>query len=592
LDDQLTECNETFEVSLFNPGGGARLLGSSQAHLTIVENDLLESGAAEAVSVTPGYPSTTCLDGAYGASLSGDGRFVAFVSISSDLVTNNPGSGSDVFVRDLAMGTTKWVSANAHGAASGASDSANPVISADGACVAFDSSVPDLVDNDTNGWSKDVFVRDLATGITRLVSLNTNGTAGGNCDSREPALSSNGLAVAFLSRATDIGTPANTNQFDQVFVRDRAAGVTHLVSVNRFGTGGGNAHAFQPVISADGRFVAFVTAASDLVANDTNGVWDVFVRDLTHNTTTLASVNIAGIGTGDGSSSEPQISADGRFVVFTSWASNLVVGDTNGVNDVFVRDRAAGTTHLLSFNRSGTGGDALSAVLSPDGRYVAFASDAPDLISGDTNGLADVFIRDLVGETTTLVSVNCDGSGSGNGASHPGAVSADGRYVTFVSDAMDLTPGDYPVDQFQSARRNLFVRDRLTGVTTLVSRSIFNGGGAIADSFRPVISRDGQLVVFESGAWDLVAEDRNADTDVFAWRSGSPPVLSIACSNDLVLVSWPSLSPGYRLETSNDLTSPDSWEPVDVISNDGTRKSRAFVTTMDDAPHFFRLRRH
>ena len=206
---------------------------------------------------------------------------------------------------------------------------------------------------------------------------------------------------------------------------------TVLVSVNTAGTAGGSY--FDPVISANGRFVTFVSFASDLVTNDTNdtnGMLDVFVRDLKTGSTGLVSVNSAGTGSGNGASDLPAISADGRFVAFRSGASDLVANDTNRTFDVFVRDLKTGTTTLVSVNSAGTGsgngssgsaiarGEEIAAppVISADGRFVAFVSFARDLVDNDTNGnQSDVFVRDLKTGTTTLVSVNSAGTRSGGG---------------------------------------------------------------------------------------------------------------------------------------------------------------------------------
>jgi Tol biopolymer transport system component len=204
------------------------------------------------------------------------------------------------------------------------------------------------VANDTNGITNDIFVRDLQMGTTTLVSVNRFGTGSGSGESGSPpfispAISADGRYVVFSSLASDLVANDTNGTFD-VFVRDLQMGTTALVSVNRFGTGSGNsASFFSPVISADGRFVAFPSLASDLVANDTNGTNDVFVRDLQMGTTVLVSVNQFGTGSGNGSSPPtPQpsryvISADGRFVAFQSEASDLVANDTNGTTDVFVR---------------------------------------------------------------------------------------------------------------------------------------------------------------------------------------------------------------------------------------------------------------
>jgi Ca2+-binding RTX toxin-like protein len=201
--------------------------------------------------------------------------------------------------------------------------------------------------------------------------------------------------VAFSSEAFDLVTTDTNSTTSDVFVRDLQLGTTTLVSVNDAGTGSGNGRSYNPEISADGQFVVFSSHADDLVATDTNGTRDVFVRDLTRGTTTtLVSVNEAGIDSGNAFSGYPTISANGRFVAFESNADDLVATDTNGMSDVFVRDLENGTTILVSVNEAGTdsGGDrSVDAAITPDGRVVAFNSHADNLVATDTNGAQDVF---------------------------------------------------------------------------------------------------------------------------------------------------------------------------------------------------------
>jgi Tol biopolymer transport system component len=286
---------------------------------------------------------------------------VAFLSNANDLVPNDStslaGSDEDCFVRDLQTGTTKLVSVNHTG-----SHSANNVtfgcrISADGHFVAFDSNASDLIANNSI-TSSAVYVRNLQTGTTVLVSVNRDGIKS-RCDftcynSWASAISADGRFVAFTSNATDLLANDTTFGLVNIFVRDLLMGVTKLVSVNRTGTNGGDHNSGTlgcdgclardaPVISADGRFVAFTSFATDLVTNNIDSGENVFVRDLQKGMTTLVSVNQFGTNGGTGStpfgqgSSGPAISADGRFVVFASNSSDLVPADTNGEPDLFIR---------------------------------------------------------------------------------------------------------------------------------------------------------------------------------------------------------------------------------------------------------------
>jgi Tol biopolymer transport system component len=356
--------------------------------------------------------------------------------------------------------------------------------------------------------------------------------ASGNGPSELPVISPDGRFVAFVSRASDLvanDTNDTNGQFD-VFVRDLQTGTTTLVGINQAGTATSNRGSFGPLaISADGRFVAFHSGSSDLVATDTNEAVDVFVRDLQAGITTLVSVNSAGTDSGKGidpffggplGSSNPTLCSNGRFVAFESSASDLVETDTNRESDVFVRDIQTGVTTLVSINSTGTDSGkpgsgkpgtrgSFQPVLSSDGRFVAFESDAIDLVPNDTNGQKDVFVRDLQTGTTALVSINQAGTTSGNGVSANPRISADGRFVAFVSQASDLVAND------TNGEADVFVRDLQTGTTILVS---VNQAGTATGNDRssyPVISADGHFVAFVSRASDLVTNDHNDRSDVF-----------------------------------------------------------------------------
>src|SRR5947207_7980736 len=250
--------------------------------------------------------------------------------------------------------------------------------------------------------------------------------------------------------------------------RSAGAQTTERVSVVSGGTEGNNA-SLGSALSADGRFVAFDSSATDLVAADTNGVSDVFVHDRQTGTTERVSVASDG-AQGNGSSGlvtfafPPALSADGRFVAFVSFATNLVASDTNGATDVFVHDRQTGTTERVSVASDGTEGNAASAgaTLSADGRFVAFHSAATDLVAGDTNGTTDVFVHDRQTGITERVSVASDGTEGNKASSYP-ALSADGRFVAFDSDATNLVAGD------TNGTTDVFVHDRQTGTTERVS---------------------------------------------------------------------------------------------------------------------------
>jgi Tol biopolymer transport system component len=318
--------------------------------------------------------------------------------------------------------------------------------SSDGRFVIFNSEATNLVAvGDTNGVA-DAFLRDRQTGTTVLISVNSAGTGTGNGHSAALQISPDGTRVLFQSRATDlVSSPAVSGGFLHLYVRNLANNTTSLVTVNSAGTGAGNQGSFvESSMSATGLRVAFVSRASNLVTNDTNGTaTDVFLRDLTSGTTSLVSVNMAATGSGNRFSHVPSISADGTRVAFMSQASDLAANDTNGGGDgsaldVFLRDLTAGTTALLSVNTAGTdsgNSSSINPAISADGTRVLFNSSANDLVPTDANGTIDVFVRDLAAGTTSLASVNAAGSSSGNGGStHPTEgreLSADGSRVVF-----------------------------------------------------------------------------------------------------------------------------------------------------------------
>jgi Tol biopolymer transport system component len=385
-------------------------------------------------------------------STSSDGRYVAFESFATNLVGvgNDNNNRPDVFVHDRQTGTTTRVSVDS-GGAEGDDISTDPSISSDGRYVAFESSATNLVAAGGD-MLEDIYVHDRQTGITTRVSENTMGNESDGF-SLDPSISANGQYVAFLSDATDLVAGDTNGQVD-IFVHDRQTGVTTRVSVTSAGNEANGASSF-PSISSDGRFVAFESIATDLVVGDTNGFFDIFVHDLQTGATTRVSVDSAG-AEGNGGSSSCSISGDGRYVAFVSDASNLVgVGnDTNGSTDVFVHDRDTDgdgiydelgevSTVRVSVDSAGAEGDDISTApsISSDGRYVAFESNATNLVADDTNGKTDVFVHDVQTGETTRVSVDLDGV-QGNDDSNNPSMSADGTSVTFQSAADNLVAGD------------------------------------------------------------------------------------------------------------------------------------------------------
>ena len=372
-----------------------------------------------------------------GVAISADGRFVAFWSASHNLVPNDKNSAADIFLRDRRAGTTERVSVNSAGNESN-SPSHGPSITPDGRFIAFDSWATNLASNDVNNLP-DIYVRDRQLGTTELASVDSTGTLG-NSDSQRPSISADGRFVAFDSFASNL-VAGDTNFAFDVFVHDRQTGTTECVSVDAAGAVG-DYGSYSAKISADGRFVSFESGATTLVPGDTNAHADVFVRDRQSGTTERVSVDSSG-AQGNGTSYQSAISADGRFVAFQSSSDNLVAGDTNRVKDVFVRDRQAGTTERVSLRTTGKEQfkDSLVPSISADGRFVSFISTAP-FVGDDTNGVYDVFVRDRQKSRTTRASVDSAGNEGDAAATYSAQLSADGRFVAFGSSADDLVSGD------------------------------------------------------------------------------------------------------------------------------------------------------
>ena len=472
--------------------------------------------------------------------ISADGSYVAFESWCSNLVAGDTNGHCDIFVRSLASGTTVRVNLDSSGAQASGADSYDPAISADGRYVVFDSGCANLVSADFNPYS-DVFVRDVLTGTTTLVDVDSNGVHGAGGDSLYPSISADGRYVAFKSWCTNL-VAADSNGHSDIFVHDLVTGVTTLASVDSNGVQQDGECSYLS-LSGDGRFVAFASTASNLVAGDSNAVNDIFLRDLLTGTTTRESLDSAGVP-GNSHSAWPSISADGRFIAFHSTATNLVSGDSNGTWDIFVRDTHLGLTTRASVDSAGAPGASASTnpSLSSDGRYVAFESWASNLVPIDTNLRADIFVRDRSSGTTERVSVTSSGAQPNEGSSEP-SISTDGRFVVFASWASNLVAGD------TNGYADIFVRDRLLAKTERVSLTS-SGAQSHGHSFAPSISADGRFVVFASVAPHLVVGDTNNTVDVFLRdrQNGTTERVSLATGgaqgNDVS--SYPYLSADGR----------------------------------------------
>jgi len=524
-----TKCLRFFSVHLHSPGGGAFLGGQTNTMMTIMEDyiDIIPRGVTECITITHSNAlRTTSPDIQWPYSITPNGRYVLFSCSVDALVANDNNASRDVFRRDLTTGITRLVSVNQAGTESANTNSLEGRMSGDGRYVVFQSGATNLTTNSVRG-NGDVFVRDMEAGMTRLVSRSTNGLTGGNLESHHPMISSNGLVVAFTSMASDLvpSCPCDQNN-PNIYALNLASDTMDLVTPSiREGTLLGGAAPEVHGMSADGRFILFVSSSDELVEGDTNGLRDLFVRDLQMKKTILVTQNYQGTGSADNVPYDGfQISPEGRFVLFSSFSSNLVPEDTDPSLDVFLRDLISGTTRLVSVNRTGTNssrGHSWGGTMTPDGRYLAFLSLSRDLLPQDLPPIPlptsdELFLRDMVTGTTTLVTVTCIGTDPFEGETSGPVFSGDGKRLFFRSRTRDLVPGSPP-------GYNVYMRDLVAGITTLVSaNSDFTGGGHRVLS-KAATSWDGKTAIYASDASDLApVVDKNKTADLFVWRELLP----------------------------------------------------------------------
>lgn len=421
--------------------------------------------------------------------------------------------------------------------------------------VVFESEADNLVPNDTNGCS-DIFVRDLVNGTTRRVSVSSSG-AQANRGSLGPAISASGHIVAFSSYATNLVVGDNNDNQD-VFIHDLRTGETKLVSLATTGEQA-NEDCYNPTLDEGGRFVVYESIATNLVPNDTNHKVDVFHTDIANLVTTRVSVATGGIE-GNGHSGQfprwsftSRISHDGDRIVFPSASDNLVPGDTNGTWDVFMHDTTTGTTIRLS-EAAGVGGNAASmhADISHGGHIVAFVSEASNLVPGDLDNQEDVFVKDLNTGAIERVSLTSIGLASTQ-SRKIGAVriSGDGRLVSFPITASDIVPGDF------NGVADIVVHDRMVGSTFRASMATdFGESNGLSDF--STISGDGSSIAFESMANNLGGVDTNGDLDVFVhrigpeqWRNYGPGTPGTSGVPSLVVQGTPRLGNTFQIVSGN-----------------------------------------
>ena len=615
--------------------------------------------------VTPGA-------NAYWPDMDATGRYVAFVSTDTNLTANAIGG---VFLRDMQLGTTTLISVGVNGLNLPVNALAVPALASSNASVAFESPWEDL---DGRNFQSDVFVRDLTNTVAELISAHHPAlpslTPNGFCSLWPASASSNGQYIAFSSWAGNLA-PNDTNQNIDIFVCNLASGTTALVShaTNGFS---GNGFSSEPSISADGRYVAFTSAATNLVAHDTNNVPDVFVDDTQTGTIRLVSVSTNG-GFGNHLSYSPVISANGRYVLFSSEAQNLAPG-TYANDNLFLHDLQAGHTYGLTtsgyqwYSMTPDGGNVafigsrgaaanlyvwnssasvliytntLSGItvvgISPDAHWLVYAAGttlyAQDLVAGTNTAIAtgsfgpraglkfsndgrflafagatnvyfpfniylddEVYLYDFLAGTNVLVSHALNSTNLGNGPSDSPVVSPDGRFVAYRSFASNCVPGNF------SGAPQIFLYDNTTGSNFLVSANL-TGAPGNNRSLAPAFSADGSTLVIQGWASDLVANDYSLGSEVFAFNV--PAAAGIALTNppptfvaEMMLpgtgnsspgqpstISWPYLfGHTYTVQYKNSLSDPVWQTLTSAITVNGSAAS-----TTDSAPsasqRFYRI---
>jgi len=406
----------------------------------------LQTNTTTLVSITPGGVSGNSFSSS--PVISGNGMVVAFSSQATNLVNDACNAGG-MFVRNLQTNITKRVSL---GCAVGAFT--DPSLSFDGQYLAFQSNVNGLDGAVSGGGDLKVYRRDLVNDSIEMVSVSTVNTQADNGVSQNPSISDNGNFVAFNSTASNLtsATRTNTGFNTDVYVRDMTTKKTAMVSTISSNTAGANDVSDGQIISGDGKTIVFRSAATNLVSNDSNARIDIFARKIGSSTaaqltlapTSLVSINSAGTNGGNNNSfREFDVSTDGRYVAFDSSASDLVAIDTNAVSDVFRRDLQTNTTDLVSIRSDGSASSAnggSSPFISGDGTFVLFQSSGNDLASNDSNSQQDVFVRNLYAGTTILASVKSDNSTSGGNGTTGYSMGKSGNTVAF-SGGPDIIPG-------------------------------------------------------------------------------------------------------------------------------------------------------
>jgi Clostripain family/Bacterial Ig-like domain/PDZ domain/WD40-like Beta Propeller Repeat len=507
---------------------------SNRLMVEVLEPRVLLSSGTEMVSISS--LGTQGNDDSFNSSISSDGRYVAFSSDASNLVAGDTNGVRDVFVYNRELNLVERVSISSTGI-QGNGPSFRPSISADGKYVAFESNASNLVQGDTNGTS-DVFVYDREIGGIEGITVISRASVGcsfiidngritvwkvyEDTPAYDDGILPGDVILEIDGQSTDgwsldhfageIQGTVDTNVTLKFLHPDNSQETFTMTREIITGLVG-NGSSRSPSINADGRYVAFHSEASNIVPRDNNAVSDVFVYDQELRIMELVSTS-SFESQGDNISNCQSISSDGRYIAFCSDATNLVFGDTNGVCDIYVRDRTLGITERVSISSEGIESkswDCLEPDISDDGRYVAFWSSASNLVPNDTNWTPDVFVYDRNLDVIERVSTSSDGT-EGNGGSYFPNISSDGQYVVFASWASNLVNND------TNEISDLFIYDRNMDIIECLSLSYSGalGNGWIGGSS---ISNDNCYVTFESDASNLVADDLNGKRDIFVVRN-------------------------------------------------------------------------
>ncbi|MCP4359801.1 MAG: hypothetical protein GY796_17475 [Chloroflexi bacterium] len=378
--------------------------------------------------------------------ISADGRTITFISLADNIVSGDTNDQQDIFVHDTQTGVTERVTDHANG------PSYDPKISDDGRYVVFASRASNLVADDNNG-KQDIFIYDRSGQTMQLVSVVVNG--GADNDSRHPDISGNGRYIVFSSSATNLVGEDN-NLRDDVFRWDQQAKVMERISVDS-NEAEGNGHSHSPAISSDGSRIVFVSIAANLVSGDSNNLPDIFLREINDDDTFRLSQSGATEANGD--NLDPAISNNGDYVVFVSFSNNLVINDTNGYPDIYLRDLTDASMARISITSANAQPDdwCEEPAISGDGRYVVFQSYASTLLSDNVSGSRDVFILDRQDHSFTRASIASSGV-VGNASSKEPVIAADGRYIAYSSKADNLILID------TNGKRDIFVHDMKTSL--------------------------------------------------------------------------------------------------------------------------------